>query len=58
MSHTNQSRFWSNIAERWRVLSKDDLPETDNSLIEVGPDDLDDMDDEIDEILGDLGIEI
>lgn len=58
MNRMNQSRFWNNLAERWRVESKCDLPETDTSIIEVDPDDLDDLDDEIDEILGDLDIEI
>lgn len=58
MNHMNQSRFWNNLAERWRVESKSDLPETDTSIIEVDPDDFDDLDGEIGEILGNLDIEI
>lgn len=58
MNSMKQNRFWIDIAARWRTVSQDDLPETDSSIIEIDPDDMDDLDEELDEILGDLDIEI
>lgn len=58
MNNTNQSRFWSDLAGHWRTVAKNDLPETDNAVIEVEPDGIDELDDELDEILGDLDIDI